>query len=887
MPRLATIFRQFILRALWREKIRTAVAVAGIALGVAVALSIRLANRSAVDSFRAAVDYVGGEASLRIRGIGGPFDQRLLNDLLWLERFGVAGPVIESYAMLPRPAEADPQPAGRSPRGRGPLLKVLGVDVLADLSLRRYRLLKTSADGHDPTATELLRLLIDPDAIIVTQRLAAREGKQIGDPLELVFGSRRMVFRIRGLLLDEGPGRAMDGNFALLDIAAAQQAVERLGQVDHVDLKLKSTLDPSAAEAEIRRRLPSQLVVERPDAGLGRTETMIAAFHFNLAALSGIALVVGLFLIYNTVSISVAARRPEIGMLQALGAGRGVVLAMFLAEAGLIAVVGAGLGLVLGTWMAAAAVSATALTVETFYIAEVATASARSLAPTGFEIGLALAVAVGLSLLAAAIPAFQAATLGPVEVIRGVEHLAARFRAPRRSVAIAVALGAGAWLLTRQEPVGGLPVFGFVAELLFALSGAFAVPLVLWSACHATRAVARFMLPGLRTECRLAASNLLGALGRVSISVAALAVSLAMMVAISVMVGSFRDTVVYWLGTTLRADLLVRPAILTSSVFDARMDPQAAAAVRRDPDVASTGWYQAWQLPYGDRAIRLAAADLGQMIDQKLVLFKAPADGPQAARRAAVDDRVLVSESLSLLLHKQPGDRIALPTKSGIREFAIAAVYYDYASNQGTVLVDGRTYRRWFGEEDPAARPSSMAIYLRPGADPETVRARLARTVGRGQDLFFATNDNVRREAMRVFDSTFAITYALEVIAVVIAALGVVSTLITLIYERQREIAVLALSGAEPGQIRRMVTVEALLIGGAGQFVGILVGMVLAAVLIWVVNVQSFGWTIQFHLPVAFLVQTTLLILAASAACALYPAIRAANIRAIEVVREE
>jgi putative ABC transport system permease protein len=885
MPRFATLFRQFILRALWREKIRTAVALVGIALGVAVALSIRLANRSAVDSFRAAVDYVGGDASLRIRGLGGRFDEHLLENLPWLDEFGVVSPVIETYAMLPRRDKGEP--AARSPRGRGPLLKVLGVDVLADLALRRYRLLRTSRQQRDPTATEFLRLLTDTDAIVVTQRLAQREGKQIGDPIELVFGSRRWEFRIRGLLLDEGPGRALDGNFAVLDISAAQWVTQRLGQIDHVDVKLKPGLAPAAAEAEMRRRLPADLVVERPDAGLGRTETMIAAFHFNLTALSGIALVVGLFLIYNTASISVAARRAEIGMLQALGAGRARILALFLSEAGLIALVGAGLGVILGTWMAAAAVAATAQTVETFYIAEVASASARNLSPTWYEIGLAVAIAVGLSLVAAAVPAFAAATLRPVEVMRGAERLLGRFRPPVKSVLIAAALAIAAWLLARQGPVGGLPVCGFIAEFLFALSGAFVVPLVLWITCHATRGTAARLLPWLGTECQLAASNLLGALGRVSISVAALAVSLAMMVAISVMVGSFRDTVVYWLGATLRADLMVRPTILTSSVFEARMEPEAAAAIRRDPDVAATGWYHAWQVPYGGTAIRLAATDLANTLGQRLLLFKAPADAEQAVRDAVATDRVLVSESLSLRLGKQPGDKIALPTKTGMREFTIAAVHYDYASNQGTVLVDGRTYGRWFGDDDPAARPSSMAVYLRPGADAETVRARLASTVGRGQDLFFATNANVRREALRVFDSTFAITYALEVIAVVIAALGVVSTLITLIYERQREIAILSLSGAEPRQIRRMVTVEALLIGGVGQLVGILVGMVLAAVLIYVVNVQSFGWTIQFHLPVAFLVQTTLLILAVSATCGLYPAIRAAHIRAIEVVREE
>jgi putative ABC transport system permease protein len=235
---------------------------------------------------------------------------------------------------------------------------------------------------------------------------------------------------------------------------------------------------------------------------------------------------------------------------------------------------------------------------------------------------------------------------------------------------------------------------------------------------------------------------------------------------------------------------------------------------------------------------------------------------------------------------KRPGDRFVLPTPQGLRQVAVAAVYYDYASNQGTVLMDGRMFQRLFGE-DPAASPSTLSIYVRGGADPEAVRQRLAHGAGALQDLYFASNENVRREAMRIFDSTFTITYALELIAIVIAGLGVVSTLITLIYERQREIALLAMVGATPGQLRGMVVVEAVIIGGVSQLCGILLGLALALVLIYVINVQSFGWTIQFHLPLGFLGQSTLLVLAVTALWGLYPAARAANIRAIEVVREQ
>ncbi|NUQ61807.1 MAG: ABC transporter permease [Pirellulales bacterium] len=880
-PRL---FRQFILRSLVRQKTRTAVAVLGITLGVAVMIAIRMANQSVTHSFRTAVESLAGDASLQVTGAAGPFDELLLGELGWLREYGSVSPVIESYIMLVD--DRREARAGTEAMPRGELLHLLGVDVLEDLPIREYRLLRTSREDRQPTALEFLNLLADPEAIVLTERFARKHHLEIGDRVRMAFGSTRKQLSIRGLLLDEGPAKALDGNFALMDIAAAQWACDRLGQLDRLDVKLKPGIDPDDAARRIAARLRAGLAVRSPNERYGRTETMIAAFHFNLTALSAIALVVGLFLIYNTIAISVGARREEIGMLQAVGSGRRMVVALFLGEALLIGAVGTVFGLFLGRWFAGWTVMATAETVETFYIAEAAETSARSLSLAWPEIGMAVGLALPLALLAAALPAREAAAAGPVEVIRGSGQLLRGFRPPRKHLLVAAVLTAAGWGLTRLEPWDGRPVFGFLAELLFMLGGAFTVPAVLWLMCGVVKRLLPRWLPPLRVESQLAGSNLLGAIPRVSISVAALGVSLAMMVAISVMVGSFRDTVVYWLDTTLRADLWVKPTMLDSAIAEARMAPEAVEVIRSDPDVAATGWFTARQIPYADRYIRLAATDIGQTLQYGRLLFKSPADAPAAVRRWIGADAVLVSESFSLYFKNEPGDTILLPTVGGLRPFTVAAVYYDYASNQGTVLMDVSTYARHFAG-DPSPSPSSMAIYLRPGADAEAVRSRLIRAVGDGQELYFVTNDDVRREALRIFDSTFTITYALELIAILVAGLGVVSTLITLIHDRKREVALLALLGATARQLRRMIVIEAVLIGAVSQLVGIAVGIVLAVVLIYVINVQSFGWTIQFHLPLAFLLQSTLLILAATAVCGLYPAVRAARVDALQTVREE
>jgi putative ABC transport system permease protein len=264
-------------------------------------------------------------------------------------------------------------------------------------------------------------------------------------------------------------------------------------------------------------------------------------------------------------------------------------------------------------------------------------------------------------------------------------------------------------------------------------------------------------------------------------------------------------------------------------------------------------------------------------------LFKSPADARDQIREAIGRDLVTVNESFSLRFKKRVGDVIELPTATGAHEFKIVAIYYDYSSSRGWVVMDERTYALYF----PHARPTSMSIYLQAGADASEVSDRLSRAVSGSSQILFATNGVLRREVMRIFDSTFAITYALEVIAIAIAALGVISTLITLILERRGEIAVLGFLGATRAQIRRMVVIEALLIGGVSQVIGVAIGLMLSMVLIYVINVQSFGWTIQFHFPLGFLIQSTLLILAVTAVAGLYPAARAARVEGVRFAREE
>jgi putative ABC transport system permease protein len=308
------LFKQFILRALAREKLRSGFTALGISLGVGVMVAIRLANASALDSFKAATESIAGETSVQITGAAGRFDELKLGDVNWLRQYGQLSPVIEGYALTSKRSQesgvrsqestedlpSNPPSSIRNPQSEE-FIQILGVDILRDRSLRRYQLLDFNNGEKQATTRDFLLLLTDAQSIIITEKFAHKQGLSIGDKLPLILGDRQQEFIIRGLLRDEGPARALNGNFALMDIAAAQLAFNRLGFLDRLDIKLKPEISLEKAEAEITGRLPAGLMLVRPSSSYNQVEKMIAAFHFNLSALGSIALLVGLFLIYKTI----------------------------------------------------------------------------------------------------------------------------------------------------------------------------------------------------------------------------------------------------------------------------------------------------------------------------------------------------------------------------------------------------------------------------------------------------------------------------------------------------------------------------------------------------------------------------------------------------------
>ena len=859
-----TLFRAFIVRPLRRQPLRTVATIASLAVGVGVVVAIQLANASSVSGFARALDAVAGQTSLEITADGGSVDETRLAAMEWLRVYGRVSPVIDADVLLDIGADAE-------------TVRLLGVDILRDRPFRDYPLVDDRPDGAElnETTDDFLDRLTDPQSVMLTRRLADRHGLALDAEVALLIGDRAVPLRVTGLLGDDGPAQVLDGNFALMDIAAAQWATDSLGYVDRVDLRLRDGVAVADAERDIAARLPAGLSVRRPSSRGAEVERMLRAFHFNLTALSLIALLVGLFLVYNTVSVSVITRRAEVGLLRTAGATRATVVALFLGEAGVLAFIGCAIGAPLGWLMAHGAVGLTSSTVSQFWIASAARVPALDL-PT---VALAFGVGVPLALVAAAAPAIEAARVPPLAAVRGDRDVEARARVPWRPLAGAAAMFLlGGWLST-WPPVGGLPLGGMLAALAVVLGAALLMPVVLF----VFRQVAGpFMGRWLGLEGRLAHANLGSTIPRLSISVAALGVSLAMMVAIAVMVGSFRETVAYWVGQTLQADLFVSAARGGPLASRGGLSEETEAILRAHPAVVAIDGFIGVETRYEESLITVGAGRFDVLHEHGALQFKAPADGRAALARAAEQGGVVVTESFSLKHGVAPGDRITLPAPGGPATFTVEAIYFDYSNDRGIVVMDDATFARHF---DPK-RPAGLTLYLRPEADPDTVQDELRAALGPDRRVFITTNRTLRATVLEIFDSTFAITWALEAIAIAVAMFGIAATLLTLALERRREITMLRLAGAERRHVRRMVVIEAVVLGAVTQGVGLVVGLALSLILIYVINVQSFGWTIQFHLPAAFLAQSTLAVLGATALAGLWPARLAAGF-ALAGLREE
>jgi len=859
VPTSLNIFWRLMVVPLAREPVRTALAIFSVALGVAVVLAMDLAGQAAAGSFRSSLETLSGQQNFEITATGG-VPEAIAGKLATQLFYWRITPRMEDFAVLPEMQKT---------------LPLVGLDLISEANDLSLNSPNTVAKG---SLRDMLADLAAGNSIWVGESL----GKTRGDSLQLLINDHPATYVVRGTYPDGGGNESA----IVMDIASAQAALGRGGRLDRIYIRVPEASSTGSRgtpaslnewQARAEQVLPPGVQLRTAGASTDENRKMLSAFRWNLKLLSYIALIVGAFLIYNTISVSVVRRRAEIGIVRAIGASPFQVLSAFLLETVLIGVTGSLLGIPLGRFLAGWAVKLMGTTVSALYVSS----RPGAIALTPSSASLALLIGAGVTLVSAWSPAREAARVAPIEAMaRGRRELEVRI-GKTSSLGFAVATAALAALLSLLSPVNGKPVFGYCAALLAVVSAALAIP---WFVERATTLAGKLLSKMLAVEGLLASRSLIGSLRRTSVLVAALCTAVAMMTAVAVMVGSFRQTVVSWMDSSLPADLYLRPAGNPAADQHPTISPQLSDAIAKLPGVRAAQRLRAYEISYQGLPATLGSLDLHDAHNDRQTAFlsgRAPGEVLDELRGA---EAVIISEPFSYKHHVERGGTVQLSLGEVQRGFRVADVYYDYASERGVILLDRSVLLRYLS--DPA--PSNIAVFVSADSNAVSVRREIEDIAEQLHTrLLIFDNRDLRKQAVQIFDRTFAITYALQAVAILVAVMGVAGAFLALVIDRRRELGLLRYLGAASAQLRKIILAEAGLLGALGCLAGLVLGFFLSLILIFVINKQSFGWTIRLHWPFALLAAAIALIWSATVLAAYYPARIAVRLNPMEVVREE
>jgi putative ABC transport system permease protein len=856
--------RLLLYRAFWRYHGRhpwqLVLAVLGVTLGVAVVVAVDVASGSARRAFLLSAEAVTGRATHVIDGGPAGVPDSVYAALRVRHGIDSVAPVIDRYIRITAAGDVGPDVSGVAGVRGGRVVRLLGIDPFAERPFRPYAAPAGSVD---------FGTLLTRRSLILGSATAAALGVQAGDTVQVQAGVRTGAGVVGGILeaADALSERALH-DLVLADIATAQELTGATA-LDRIEVRVANDDQGNAQLQRIREALPGGTRLLETEAVTGATVRLTQAFETNLTALALVALVFGMFLIYNSMTFAVVRRRPLIGLLRAQGVTSREVFRVIMAEAAIIGVAATILGIVGGRVLGARLVELVARTVNDLYF----TVTVTSVDLGATTLLRAALLGVGATLLAAALPARAAAAAAPRGVLaRSSIERETRRRSRGLAAAGVLALAAAGTLLAL--PSRSI-VLGFAALFVLILAAALLTPL----ATVLLAAVLRHPAAAFGPVGRLAARAIPASLSRTAPAIAALSVALAVGVAVTIMVGSFRAGVERWLEQSLQADIYISAPDFGAGRTDAALDPAFVTAARTVPGVVGITQYRHANVLLDGDVVRIIAVALDARHAAAFDLL----DGGEAAWRAFEGGAVLTSESFAYRRGLAAGDSVTLPTGIGDVRVPVAAVFRDYAREHGVLFMDLAAYRRSWPGDDVI---TNIGIFVDPAADADPVMTAMLALPG-AELLSARSNRGLREATFEVFDRTFVITGVLRLLALIVAFVGVTGALMALQLERGREIAVLRVTGFTPRQVRALVNGQSGMLGVIAALLSAPLGMAMAWAMVHVINRRSFGWSFEMVLePVAFL-QALVVGVGAALLAGVWPAWRMSTAPIGTALREE
>jgi putative ABC transport system permease protein len=839
-------FRQHVLR--------TALTTAGIVLGVAVFVGMHTANASVLFAFSRTVDRIAGKTELQVTAGEAGFPEDVLEKVQGASTVRVAVPVIEAVV-------------DSNLKGQGNLL-VLGVDMTGDRTLRDYDL----DSGDDAVIDDPLVFLAQPDSIILSKEFAEKNHIAVGGRVALGTVEGEKPFTVRGVMKSSGLTSAFGGNLAVMDIYAAQHMFGRGRSFDRIDLAVKEGRTLKEAEQELTALLGPGFQVDPPSGRGQQFEAMLAAYSMMVGISSLFALFIGMFIIYNSFAIAVTQRRSEIGILRALGATRGQIRWLFLGESAVTGLIGSLGGLVFGVLIARAIAATIGTLISDVYgVAQ----HADELSTSPGLLVLALAIGIVTSLIAAAIPAHSAARVDPVQALQKGRYQVLSAGESRLRAVLGLALGVVSIVCLN---IGGSRAVFYAGYALAIVVSLLVSPLLsLWLA-RALRPILKWARP---VEGALAADSLIQSPRRTSASVAALMLSLALVIAFAGMARASYVSIIDWMETALNPELFVMPSqsiVVRTMRFPAEMGREVAAI----PGVQRVQMVRDARIMFRKTPVMVVAVEVKSLAE---TAQRAPIAGnaDQMYGQAAAGEGLIVADNLAQLQHLKVGDMLEVPAPNGLIRLPIVGIILDFSDQQGTIFMDRTLFIRYWNDDSV----NVLRVYLNPGATVPDVRQRILEKYAGQRQVFVLTNQELKRYILKVTDQWFGLTSVQIAVAVLVAILGIVNTLTVSITDRRRELGVLQAVGGLRGQIRRTIWLEALSIGTLGLALGFSLGAVNLYYILQIVHNDIAGMRLDYSFPIGTSLALVPTILGAAFVAAIWPAESAVHGSLVEALEYE
>jgi putative ABC transport system permease protein len=832
-----TVWRVLLLAQLRESPVRLLVTVLAIALGLALGTAVYLVNTAALNEFGLATKRLVGEADVVVRGSREGFSEQLFTQLASDAAVSVASPVLELEAALP---------------GRHETLKVLGVDPFRAATMQPA-LIGDIGGG--------LFALFQPDSIYLSSSAAQDLQLRRGDLLQVIVGSSAKALRVQGIL-SEG---TYSQSLGLMDIASAQWTFNQLGRLNRIDLRLRPGHDVEVFRRALGLKLPAGVLAVAPQVERDRAITVTRAYRVNLNMLALVALWTGAFLVFSTQSLSVLRRRRSLALLRALGVTRGQLQRALIGEGAALGLAGSSVGILLGVLFAAAALHFLTGDLGNGQLRAVgASIRAAPLPMLAFFVMGTVVASVGSWL-----PARSAARQPPARSLKGGDgDYAVMARTTANSGVAMLFLGAA---LSRLPPMAGLPVFGYAAIAALLFGAVLLVPTLTVKALSLAPRTRRIVVD-------TAVAQLRENVGLSTLSLASIIVSFSLMVAMAIMVYSFRVSFDHWLGKLLPADMQLREPLGSDTAFWSADDQAKLAAVAGISRIEFRRTRPVLLDPSRAPVILIArGATAAQAADELPLVRSDRRPLPLNAEPA------WISEALQDLYGYRLGDRIDLPLAGRTQRFTVAGIWRDYARTSGSIVISRRAYLAATG--DGSANEGS--IWLNPGTSAAATEAALRARFARGDSLEILTSTALRERSLQIFDRAFAITYALEAIAVIIGLTGVSFAASSTALARRAEFGMLRHIGMLRRQIVAMLASEGILTSAFGVAYGLGLGTALSLVLVYVINRQSFNWSIDLAVPAWQLAALSVTLIAAAAVTAVWSGRAAMSQDAVQAVRED